>query len=102
MSGFQRGDVVFSHQGRDYQLRLSLGALARLDQDFAVSGPLALANKLRTLNSASEAQALLACLLVPPLSPRADTLAAVADIPPENFLPAIADLFERNFASTQA
>lgn len=106
MSGFRKGDVSIFIGGNAYVLRLTLGALAEIDQRLAVRGPVELAEKLRDLSandeSADIAFTLLECLLRPAISPPFGL--GVADIPslarqanPQEFMPVTSALFEQNF-----
>lgn len=106
MGGFRKGDVSISIGGKAYVLRLTLGALAEIDQRLAVRGPVELAEKLKNLSandeSAETAFTLLECLLRPAISPPCGL--GVADIPslvrqanPQEFMPIISALFEKNF-----
>lgn len=105
MTGFRAGDVVFEHNGTGYHLRLSLGAIAAIEERLHIRGPLALAKLFRELgdnpNRAQIAHALLECLLLPaPPSIEAGastrTKSAKPSAPPMDvFLPNIARLFER-------
>ncbi|MEE9347599.1 MAG: hypothetical protein V3U82_05350 [Robiginitomaculum sp.] len=47
MGGFVRGDVIFSHQGKPYYLRLTLGALAEICAFCDCNNPAGLAKVLR-------------------------------------------------------
>ena len=102
MPGFRKGDVAVDIGGIPYFLRLTLGALAEIDQRLGVKGPLELAAKLKNFSadeqSAQDALTLLECLLRPPCASRAaDIPAAALKADPKMFLPAIATLFESSF-----
>lgn len=90
--GFQRGDVIFSQNGRTYYLRLTLGALAEICARLEQSAPLALAESLKTADIH-----VLSVLL------RALARPAHGEIKIEEFnaaqaLTAIAEIFERAFS----
>ncbi len=101
MPRYQDGDVSIKIDSTPYLLRLTLGALAEIDQRLGVKGPLELAAKLKGFSadkqSAQDALTLLECLLRPASSPAMDIPAAALKARAENYLPAIAALFERAF-----
>ena len=109
MSGFRKGDSTVVIKGETYVLRLSLGALAEMDHRLGVSGPLELAEKLKTLSanmeSAETAFTLLECLLRPAISPpcglgAADIFTLARTAKPREFMPIISELFLQNLGAS--
>ena len=49
INGYQKGDVAVKIEGRNYRLRLTLGALAEIEARLGVKGPLELAQKTAAL-----------------------------------------------------
>lgn len=106
MTSFRKGDVYVEIKGRRYILRLTLGALAEIDERLGVKGPLELAKKLKGF-SADEGRVetalhLLECLLRPAFP--APVSVGGVDIPAlvkaadfKSFMPAITHLFEMSF-----
>ena len=45
--GYQKGDEIITVAGQNYGLRLTMGALAELDTCLSLSGPTALATRLK-------------------------------------------------------
>lgn len=101
MGRFQRGDAGISIDGKPYALRLTMGALAEMDARLDVSGPLELAEKLKSFSVDSKhnvhAFVLLECLLRPALPSGAVDIQALAlRADPQVFMPLIAQVFEES------
>ncbi len=103
-NGFQKGDVVVKIEGRTYQLRLTLGALAHIESRLEVKGPLELAQKIRDFSkndhSPTEALALLDCVLCTQDHDVTQVLTTIKRARPCEYMPALARLFEETFAGT--
>ena len=106
MMDYCRGDVLFGIGDTTYVLRLTLGALAEIDQRLGVNGPLELAEKLRRFSvdkaSVNHAFVLLECLLRPAfpspcMSGAVDISAIARKAKPAEFMRAITQVFELNF-----
>lgn len=96
---YQKGDGLITVSGQEYGLRLTMGALAELDTRLSLSGPAALANRLRQLSS-KEARVLLACVMRP-CAPSKDVDASAAsfsDAEIAGVMPSVCALFEEAFA----
>ncbi len=105
--GYCHGDVLLGIGDTTYVLRLTLGALAEIDQRLGVNGPLELAEKLRRFSvdkaSVNHAFVLLECLLRPAfpspcMSGAADISTIARKAKPSEFMHAITQVFELNFA----
>lgn len=96
---YQKGDGLITVSGQEYGLRLTMGALAELDTRLSLSGPAALASRLRHLSS-KEARVLLACVMRP-CAPSKDAHASAAklsDAQVASVMPQVCALFETAFA----
>lgn len=91
MTGYQRGDYIYSQDGKRHFLRLTLGALAEICAQFDIDSPLALAKTLRAPSQESLAKILTA------LARPAHGDVSFKAIKPETAMTAIAVLFEAAF-----
>ena len=96
---YQKGDGLITVSGTEYSLRLTMGALAELDTRLSLSGPAALANRLRHL-SLSEARVLLVCVMRPcaPSEVSAAPAASFSDAEIAKVMPQVCALFETAFS----
>ncbi len=96
---YQKGDGLITVSGTEYGLRLTMGALAELDTRLSLSGPAALAYRLRQMSS-SEARVLLACVMRPcaPSEAAAAPAASFSDAEIAKIMPQVCALFEDAFA----
>ena len=98
-NGAQKGDGFITVSGKNYGLRLTMGALAELDTRLSLSGPAALAKRLRHI-SPDEARVLLACVMRP-CSPSRGCAASAASFSEADIAaatPAVCRLFEEAFS----
>lgn len=96
---YRKGDGLITVSGKNYGLRLTMGALAELDTRLSLSGPAALAKRLRHM-STDEARVLLACVMRP-CSPSRDITASAVNFSDEDIaqtMPAVCRLFEEVFS----
>lgn len=96
---YQKGDVFITVSGKNYGLRLTMGALAELDTRLSLSGPAALAKRLRHLTP-DEARVLLACVMRP-CAPSGDVDASAASFSKTDIaqvMPQLCRLFEEAFS----
>ena len=108
-ANFQKGDVRVCLSGRLYHLRLTMSALAQMEVQLGVSGPLALAKKLREWaaqsNENAQALALFQCCVLEPGEAAHPSEIKPADSPnskpaqnmPALYMSALAALFEQAF-----
>jgi len=99
---YQKGDGLITVAGENYSLRLTMGALAELNTRLSLSGPTALATRLRQMTR-KEARVLLACVMRPCLSPKeAPPPAAIfTDGQIAQAMPEVCRLFEEAFRETE-
>lgn len=95
---YQKGDGLITIAGKNYGLRLTIGALAELNTRLSLSGPTALATRFRQV-SVEEARVLLACVMRPYFREEEapPPAATFTDIDIANALPEICRLFEEAF-----
>lgn len=94
---FQKGDRRITIDGQPCLMRLTMGGLADISQQFSATSPRALSRRMQALTTA-EARVLLTCLLRP--APDGAMTASVAALPPgeiQALLPDICAVFEESF-----
>lgn len=95
---YQKGDGIITIAGKNYGLRLTIGVLAELNIRLSLSGPIALANRMRQV-SGEEARVLLVCVMRPYFREEEapPPAATFTDTDIANALPEISRLFEEAF-----
>jgi hypothetical protein len=98
--GFQSGDGSILIDGRTYNLRLTMGALAEITSRLSVSGPQELSFHLRSL-TAADGRVLLACMMRPCLPSKVNVIRLAAHLSDSDIaaaMPIICRLFEEGFS----